>query len=571
MQGAQDQTAVRAAWRPAAAVRFAAALVLLNGALTFHNLWPTFWPRPARELSLEVTLLVLVLAVAAEWRPLSGRCLSAGLAGLLALLALGRYVDVTAGGLFGRALDLYWDLPHLPDVAAMATASEPAWRIALMCLALAVAIALLLALLAWAVGAVTLGLSHRPTRRLTALTAAGLLAAYSAGMASDRLRSEWWFAFPVLPVYAKQSVKLAHELTRERSGPEAFAARPSDLRGLARSDVFLVFFESYGATLLETPRHAEVFKPSLAALSTGLAAAGWSSASGLFTSPTFGGASWLAHASVLSGARIDDQGVYQDFLKSGAASMITRFQQAGYRAVALMPGIRQAWPEGAGLGFDRIYSAALLDYRGAAFGWWRIPDQFSLERLLELEAAGPRATPLFVFFPTIMSHMPFQPTPPYLADWSRSTDPSAFAAAPVPPTGTQLDPVQAEQAYLKAVNYDLALLGGFLRQRAPRDALVLVVGDHQPPALVSGTEASWRVPVHILSRDPARLTPFLATGFRSGMLPGTEALGGLETLNGLLLGAFDGAVGRSAGGWTGRSSGDAVRLALCGDDRAACP
>ena len=537
MQDAQSYEAAGTTGGFATAIRVVAGLALLNAGLTFHNLWPTFWPRLSPEFSLEIAILVLALAIIAEWRSGFGRRLIGGLTLLLALLVLGRYIDVTAGGLFGRPLDLYWDLPHLPAVVAMATAGEPFWRIVAATVALAGVAALLLALLYWALRAVTDGLVRPAIRRVTAFAAAGLIAAYAAGMASDRLKSEWWFAFPVLPVYAKQGVALVEELNRERSGPEAFTARPSDLGQLAGSDVFLLFFESYGAMLLETPRHASVFKSGLTALSDRLAMAGWHAGSALYTSPTFGGASWLAHASVFSGTRIEDQGVYQDFLRSGAESLVTRFQNAGYRAVALMPGIKQAWPEGAGLGFDQIYSAARLNYRGAAFGWWRIPDQFSLARLLELEAA--RTDPLLVFFPTIMSHMPFQPIPPYLADWAQVTDPAAYPNAPVPPPGAQLDPDLVRQAYLRSIDYDLALLEGFLGQGAPDDALVLVVGDHQPPALVSGTEASWRVPVHVFSRDPGRLDAFLAAGFHPGLLPGPAALAGLEAFGDLLLDAFD--------------------------------
>ena len=59
----------------------------------------------------------------------------------------------------------------------------------------------------------------------------------------------------------------------------------------------------------------------------------------------------------------------------------------GYRVLALMPGLKQAWPEGEYFRFDTIYGEAALDYRGPAFGWWRIPDQFALARFDELPEA----------------------------------------------------------------------------------------------------------------------------------------------------------------------------------------
>ena len=58
-----------------------------------------------------------------------------------------------------------------------------------------------------------------------------------------------------------------------------------------------------------------------------------------------------------------------------------------------MPGMWQNWPEGAFYGFDDIYGGARLDYRGPAFGWWDMTDQFVLARMdaLEVSRAAPRA------------------------------------------------------------------------------------------------------------------------------------------------------------------------------------
>lgn len=100
------------------------------------------------------------------------------------------------------------------------------------------------------------------------------------------------------------------------------------------------------------------------------------------------------------------------------------FRTQGYRVLALMPGLRQAWPEGDFYAFDAIYGAARLDYRGPEFGWWRIRISSPSAQYRQLEAmAAPKDTPRFLFFPTISSHMPFRPTPPYQPDWARLTGP----------------------------------------------------------------------------------------------------------------------------------------------------
>ena len=55
---------------------------------------------------------------------------------------------------------------------------------------------------------------------------------------------------------------------------------------------------------------------------------------------------------------------------------------------------------------------------------------------------------------------------------------------------------------------------------------------------MTGEGASWQVPVHVISRDPALLARFTAQGFRPGMEPGGPALGGLHDLTAMMLRAF---------------------------------
>ena len=54
-----------------------------------------------------------------------------GAAVVWVLLIVGRYVDVTTRALYGRDVNPYWDLRHVPSVGAMfATVAEP-WQMAL--------------------------------------------------------------------------------------------------------------------------------------------------------------------------------------------------------------------------------------------------------------------------------------------------------------------------------------------------------------------------------------------------------------------------------------------------------
>ena len=62
---------------------------------------------------------------------------------------------------------------------------------------------------------------------------------------------------------------------------------------------------------------------------------GWVAATGLYESPTFGGASWLAHATLMTGNWTKRQQDYKALMSSKFRSLPTYFQEAG-----LLPGSR---------------------------------------------------------------------------------------------------------------------------------------------------------------------------------------------------------------------------------------
>jgi hypothetical protein len=92
--------------------------------------------------------------------------------------------------------------------------------------------------------------------------------------------------------------------------------------------------------------------------------------------------------------------------------------------------------------------------------------------------------------------------------------------------------------YIEAIAYDFAVLGGYLEKHADRDLVMILIGDHQPPAAVSGEGASWNVPVHIISSHAALLDQLTARGFRGGLNPGPRPLGKMHELLPILLDAF---------------------------------
>jgi hypothetical protein len=89
-----------------------------------------------------------------------------------------------------------------------------------------------------------------------------------------------------------------------------------------------------------------------------------------------------------------------------------------------------------------------------------------------------------------------------------------------------------------AISYDFAVLGGYLRRHRDRDLVMILIGDHQPPAAVSGEHASWNVPVHVITSRRTILDRLQAAGFRLGLAPDQQAVSRMHALQPILLNGF---------------------------------
>src|SRR5699024_4656782 len=151
----------------------------------------------------------------------------------------------------------------------------------------------------------------------------------------------------------------------------------TELRG---RDVLLVFVESYGRVAVEDPTISPQVNEVLAAGSKRLRGAGYHSRSAFLTSPTFGAASWLAHATLQSGLWVDGQQRYNQLLTNDRLTLTRAFERAGWRTAFVLPANTQDWPVGSSFyGFDTLYDARDLDYHGREFGWSTMPDQYTLQ------------------------------------------------------------------------------------------------------------------------------------------------------------------------------------------------
>lgn len=527
-------------------LRFGLAFTLLNALWTFENRWPGFGVRTMPRLSFELCLAVVALMGWVLWR---GR-LSARSVTVLALgfvfLVLVRYADVTAPAVLGRPVNVYWDGRHGAELLRLATQTLPAWQWLGLALALLLGTLLLVGLVRHAIKVLAQCLAwERPRPWLLAAVALFTLsfAAYESGERDTR----WFFSLPLTPTLLHQGQLLAR-VARPAAAESVLGAGPAfdgDLSGLVGpqgpADVLLVFAESYGTVSFDQAEQAAGLATARAVLDEAIQAGGRAVVSARVTAPTFGGASWLSHAALLSGVDTSDPGDHDLLLASDRPTLVRHFARHGYHTVGWMPGLKRPWPEGAFYGFDRIAQDADMGYRGPDFGYWRIPDQAALA-LLHTQELAPTAdrAPRFVVFPTTSTHAPFHPLAPFVPGGSLRTGPETYTATQA--TAALAAPLAVReplQPYLESLRYQHAWLADYLKHRTARPLVMVVVGDHQPPALVSGPAVSWDVPVHVISDDRALLQRLLGNGFVPGLTPSAQALGPMQRLTAVLLAVFN--------------------------------
>ena len=519
-------------------ISLGAALALLNAALTFQNIWPTpaIWWTGGCSVELAVCVL-LAIALRARW-PARSRAVVAGLSVIWTVLAIGRYAEVTAPALYGRDINLYWDLQFIPDVVSMITRVAPLWLDVLCVAGVAIVLTLIYRLfrLGWRR---VLKAVEQPRERLVLAAAAGLVLVLFLPMrARTMFPEDSAFPSPVTFTYARQ-IRMATLAAAAELPPSP--PMDADMSRVKGADVFLVFLESYGAITYDRPEIAKGLEAARRDLGDAIHETHRQAVSAFVESPTFGGSSWLAHISLLSGIEVNDPETNAKLMTQKRDTLVRAFSRRGYRTVGLMPGMRLNWPEGAFYGFDDIYGYDKLGYRGPEFGWFAIPDQFSLDRLDALETNRPGRQPLFVVFPTISTHFPFTPTPPYQPDWHRMAGDTPFDGPDIVRAYArekEMDWIDFAPGYIEAMSYDLACIAGYLRTRADRDFVMIMLGDHQPPAVLSGAHAPWEVPVHIVASRPDVLDRFVAKGFRPGLNPAHPAVSRMNDLLPTILDAF---------------------------------
>jgi hypothetical protein len=490
--------------------------------------YPAPVPSPAFLLlpSLEIWGVVLLLSLAARLKIAFSPRLYLPLLLFLCLIRLFRVGDVLMPLYFNRPFNLYNDSMYLPNLLHLLVHSfssiQVIWIAALGSVALA--------LIGWGL-LKSLHLIYHTFARPRLVTIFWYLTAIQLFLVLGYLTNYYPANFP--PPALTSAKRIGEELAfiiqieeikrhNAQTINTASARTPAFKQPLSLLDgnnVFLFMVESYGHTLYVDPKHAIRFASRAKAVNRALNQAGFQIYTGLMQSPTLGGASWLAFATLESGVWVPNQIRYNFLLNSHVNPLASYFDQAGYRSISVMPATTMPWPEGEYFNYERAYYAKDFGYMGPPFGWSPMPDQFVLKTIFDIEIQSSKR-PLFLRYVLNSTHAPFHHQPRYIDDWERIGDGSIYHdLEPIRFPNNWPDLTEATDAYLTAMEYEFEVLQNYLIDYVEDDSLVIIMGDHQPNAHISGPKATDWVPIHVISRNTALLEPFVEANYTPGMVP----------------------------------------------------
>ena len=504
-------------------LRLVLACVLVNSLLIAPQWVYTAGGETVAWIALETALIVGALALLPRRR--WSAALATASASAVVLVSLVALVDVGFQASLGRPINLALDLYLVGAVYKLALGNL---GLAKTLLAFVTG-GLGLALVTWALARLLKPVRGKASRLVPRLGGVALIALFALGLSqggSEALFGEQ-IALPVVQLAKEQAEQVRLTLIERKSfaaelagAPDSYEGTPGLLGKLAGKDVLLAFIESYGMSALVDPQWGAVVRPRLDDMANRIVASGLHVATGKLLSPTLGGQSWYAHGTLISGLWLDTQLRYDLLMASRRETLVDDFRHAGHATAGLMPAITTAWPEGARLGYDRVFTRPDISYAGPPLFWVTMPDQFTLSFLQHTVRASV-AGPLFVEAALVSSHIPWLPIVPIM-DWDSVGDGAVFApyeAQGYPPEEFWTDPGKLREDYPKSLAYSLDVVTGFAERYLDDGSLLIVLGDHEPAPWVTGEEVTREVPVHVITRDRKLLEPFLAWGFQAGPVP----------------------------------------------------
>ncbi len=529
--------------RVAPSAVFAGAVLVANLIVSVYRWLPSGAPQQALVPSVEVLLAVLIALLLIVR---TGRLYAAAAAGALIATALAAFGlgEGTFRLLYARGFVPSSDLALVRSAVLLFLPGDGLTTGVLAGVAVAVtAIVLFVVLFALFLAALQAlqTMNGRPP-----LLIAGVLGIVAVGSLlavgpSDTLTAAMVRGFSADEFEVRDIIRESSGEQIKGEAPQPDEPEPPEVEygapGLRDRDIYKFIVESYGITIFEREEIRTELFSVIERFERRIVDDGFYSVSNFIEAPIFGGQSWLAEATFLTGNEIDRQSRYERLLGEDPDT-ITRFlrDRAGYYSLAVKPGtINGPWPEGREVfGFDEVMSAFEGDfgYDGPWFSFVPIPDQFAIwkahRRIEELRADDGAAAdrPLYLHYQLVSSHTPFNRIPQVIDTWEDLGDGSVYFD-----TETQyfdndyLSGTEYVEGYIASIEYVLEVIAEYLIRHLDDDdeSIVIIYGDHQPGSVVTGRDASNSVPLHIVSRDDELLEAWRADyGFVDGMFPNQD-------------------------------------------------
>lgn len=497
------------------------ALAVIFIALVIPNRLADIYPDSFLRLPLELLLLGLALLVPGS----VGKILRWGAAGILAAGVIFKIADMATFNVFARPFNPIFDAYLLGNGIHLLKGALGEFA-ALVIGILLTAVVFLIIVLAFSL----LGYIRKTQLRYSKTSYVLLIGAVVAWCGLRAADSRYAIAgfYDLLAMHTQSTIASVRDTRAFREELQQAAQQALPVKGseqlfaaLHGKDVLMIFIESYGRTLLDKPEFAAHFRPFLQQQEQHLTNAGIGVRSAYLTSPTFGGLSWFAHGTAMSGLWINSQTRYDTLVMSKYPSINRLFNSAGWRTVAVMPAISMAWPEGDYFGYDQIYHAYNSGYQGKPFNWITMPDQFTLAAFQRNELEPQNRKPVMAEIALISSHAPWTPVP-QLVDWNLVSDGQIFneqATAGDTPDEVWKDAERVRLQFRLTTQYSLSAVIDYLVRYANDNTVALVFGDHQPAPLVTGSTDNRDVPVHFFARDPKVLDAVSRWQWSEGLTP----------------------------------------------------
>lgn len=497
------------------------SLLSVSTNLRFPGPEPVYWYFLP---SLDVTALFLAFALLGLCGCRVPRQIHWVLTVVFIFLRLLRIGDGIKTRYFSTTFNLYIDSPLLPELVRLYYSTEPHWKFAFACLSIVSGIIALGWLTLWCFRQASSALLERKERSVFLGIVGTLAVTLPWGKRNDLHLGV--FAKSAAPRLIQEVDYLIHGaqyrarmLDNIAQRGKLLRQRPNNLAKLQGANVYLFLIESYGQTVIERPIFSARASRMYERIESELRPIGFFIASAVLDSPTYGGSSWLAHATLGTGIRTDDQFRYRTICEAKPPTLALFFGKAGYRSVLAQPATTRPWPEGDFYGFTQKYYAWNFEYQGPSFSWAPMPDQYVVDLIRRTESTESRRQ-LFVQYALVSSHAPWNRQPPFIYDDSKLVGGKIYGSrrAITFPTDWS-DMSRGADAYMHSVRYDFEVLRRYIANYIRDDALVIILGDHQPNGEITGHNGAHGVPIHVLSRKKAFVDAFLAHGYSDGMKP----------------------------------------------------